>query len=127
MATIVANSAKAIFSNLVAGLGGTAPNFLAIGSGAGTAAVTDTTLFTEFTTGTWAGYARDNVTPTRTTTSQTNDTIRWQGTFTAPAAEAVTNAGMFDAANDLCVKGDFATINLANGDSLTLTVTLQFS
>lgn len=129
MATIIANSAKAIFSNLVAGLGGTAPNFLAIGSGAGTAAVTDTTLFTEFTTGTWTGYARANVTPTRTTTSQTNDTIHWQGTFTAPAAEAVTNAGMFDAASagDLCVKGDFATINLASGDSLTLTVTLQFS
>ena len=129
MATIIANTAKAIFSNLVAGLGGTAPDFLAIGSGAGTAAVTDTTLFTEMTTGTWTGYARVNATPTRSTTTVTNDTIQWQGTFTAPAAEAVTNAGTFDAssAGNLCVKGDFATVNLASGDSLTLTVKLQFS
>jgi hypothetical protein len=129
MATVVSNAGRAVETNMVSGLGGTAPNYLAIGSGAGTAAVADTTLFTEYTTGTWSGYARINATPTRQTTSVTNDTVKWTGTFTAPASETVTNAGNFDASTvgNLLVKGDFTGVALASGDSLTLTITLQYT
>lgn len=130
MATVVTNAGRAIQSNLVSGLGGTAPNFIAIGSGAGTAAAADTTLSTEYTTGTWTGYARLNTTPTRTTTSVANDTIQWQSAaFTAPGAETVTNAGNFDASTvgNLLVHGDFSGIVLATNDTLTLKITLQYT
>lgn len=130
MATIMSNSGRQIQTNLVSGLGGTAPNYIAIGSGAGTAGVTDTTLFTEYTTGTWTSYARLNTTPTRGTTSVTNDTITWQSAaFTAPGAETVTNAGNFDAATvgNLLCKGDFSGIVLATNDTLTIKVTLQYT
>lgn len=129
MATLITNSGRAIETNLVSGLGGTAPNYIGIGSGAGTTAAADTTLFTEYTTGTWTGYARVNATPTRTTTTVTNDTIQWQATFTAPAAETVTNAGNFDAstAGNLFDKGDFTGVALASGDSLQITIKHQFS
>jgi hypothetical protein len=126
---VVTNAGRAIQTNLVSGLGGTAPNYIAIGSGAGTSAVTDTTLFTEYTTGTWTGYARVNATPTRATTSVASDTIKWSGSFTAGAAQTVTNAGNFDAStngNGL-VKGDFAGVALANGDSITINISLQYT
>jgi len=130
MAIVMSNSGRAIQTNLVSGLGGTAPNYIALGSGAGTAAATDTTLFTEYTTGTWTGYARLNTTPTRGTTSVTNDTITWQSAaFTAPGAETVTNAGSFDAATvgNLFIKSDFTGVVLATGDTLTVKVTLQYT
>jgi hypothetical protein len=129
VATVVSNAGRAIQTNLVSGLGGTAPNYIAIGSGAGTSAVADTTLFTEYTTGTWTGYARVNATPTRATTSVTNDTIKWSGSFTAGASQTVTNAGNFDASanGNMLVKGDFTGVALANGDSITINISLQYT
>lgn len=129
MATLCVNTGKAIQANRVSGLGGTPPSYIGIGSGTGTTAATDTTLFTEYTTGTWSGYARVNATPTLSTTSVTNDTINWQATFTAPAAETVTNGGNFDAstAGNLFDKGDFTGVALASGDSLQLTIKHQYT
>jgi hypothetical protein len=131
MAIVMTNSGRAVQTNLVSGLGGTAPNYIAIGSGAGTSAAADTTLFTEYTTGTWTGYARLNTTPTRGTTSVTNDTITWQSAaFTAPGAETVTNAGNFDqlaSGGNCLIKGDFTGVVLATGDTLTVKVTLQYT
>ncbi len=129
LATVISNAMRAIYTNLVGGLGGTAPNFWGIGSGAGTSAQADTTLFTEYTTATWAGYARVNATPTRQATTLPNDTLKWSPSFTAGAAETVTNAGSFDAATagSLGIKGDFTGIPLSSGDSLTLNATLQFT
>lgn len=131
MASVVTNLGKAIATNLLSGLGGTAPNYVAIGSGAGTAGVTDTTLFTEYVGGTWSGYARLNTTPTRITTSVTNDTVSWQSAnFTAPSAQVVTNCGLFDAATvgNLFCKSDFAVSqSLGTGESLNLKFTLQFN
>lgn len=131
MATVLTNAGAAICAGRM--IGGASPSqveptFLAIGSGAGTAAVGDTTLSTEFTTGTWTGYARVSGTSSRVTTTVTNDTYQLVGTFTAPGAEAVTNAGNFDASTvgNLHIHGDFSTINLANGDSLQLTIKQRF-
>jgi hypothetical protein len=121
MATLLVNAGKAIVTNRIIG-SGTAPQFVAWGTGAGTAAATDTTLFTE--TGT-----RTSGTQTQQTTSVTNDTYQVVGTLTAGGALAITNAGLFDAATvgNLFVKGDFTTINLATGDSIQFTFKTQFS
>jgi hypothetical protein len=121
MADVYANAGKAITTNRIKG-SGTEPNFGAIGTGAGTAAITDTTLFTEVET-------RVAGTSTQQTTTVTNDTYRVVSTLAITATRAITNAGLFDASTsgNLFVKSDFATINLVNGDSIQLTFNLKLA
>lgn len=121
MATVFSNAGKAIVTNRLKG-SGTEPNYVAIGTGAGTAAAADTTLFTEVETRT-AG------TSTQQTTSVTNDTYQTVGTISITATRGITNAGCFDASTsgNILIKGDFSTINLVNGDSIQITGKLQFS
>lgn len=128
MATVLTKTGEAICSGLVTAVTSLQPKYIGIGSGAGTAANTDTTLFTEYTTGTWSGYARTSNAGTQVTVTNSNDTAQFQGTFTAGAAQTVTNAGNFDAssAGNLFVKGDFTGVVLANGDSIQVTIKLTF-
>ena len=121
MATLLVNAGKAMVTNRIKG-SGTEPVYVAYGTGAGTTAATDTTLFTE--TGT-----RVSGTSSQVTTSVTNDTYQVVGTQTAGGTLAITNAGLFDASTsgNLFVKGDFSTINLNSGDSIQFTFKTQFS
>jgi hypothetical protein len=121
MATLLVNTGRAIVTNRIKG-SGTEPVYVAYGTGAGTTAAADTTLFTE--TGT-----RQTGTSTQQTTSTTNDTYQVVGTQTAGGTLAITNAGLFDASTsgNLFVKGDFTTINLSSGDSIQFTFKTQFS
>jgi hypothetical protein len=122
MATVVTNAGLAIITNRIKG-SGTEPLYVAWGTGAGTAAVGDTTLFTE------ASESRVSGTSTRVTTSQTNDTYQVVGTLTADASKTITNAGLFDASTsgNLFVKGDFTGVALALGESIQFTIKVQFS
>ena len=121
MATLLVNTGKAVVTSRIKGTG-TEPLYVGWGTGAGTTAATDTTLFTE--TG-----SRATGTSSQQTTSTTNDTYQVIGTLTAGGALAITNAGTFDASSggNLFVKGDFSTINLASGDSIQFTTKVQFS
>lgn len=124
-ATVFTNAGKAIVTNLVSALGGTCPKWIAWGTGAGTAGITDTTLFTES-----AEEARTVGTPTRVTTTVTNDTLQIAGTITVVTSnKTITNAGTFDAltTGNLCVKGDFTGLALLIGDSIAFTIKLQFT
>jgi hypothetical protein len=120
MATLLVNTGKAVVTNRIKG-SGTEPNYVAWGTGAGTTAATDTTLFTEVGT-------RASGTSTQQTTTTTDDTYQVVGTVTAGTTLAITNAGLFDAltSGNLFVKGDFTTINL-HGDSIQFTFKTQFS
>lgn len=123
-ATVLTNAGRAIATNLVSGIGGTVPKWVAWGTGAGTAVVGDTTLFTE------ASEARTDGTVSRVTTSVTNDTFQVVGTLTvAGAGKTITNAGTFDAVTtgNLFIKGDFTGIALNVGDSIALTIKWQLS
>jgi hypothetical protein len=122
MATLLVNTGKAIVTNYLNGGGATQPKYVAWGTGAGTTAATDTTLFTE--TGT-----RVSGTTTQQTTSTTNDTFQVVGTLTAGGSLTITNAGTFDAVSsgNLFVKGDFTGVPLNTGDSIQFTVKVQFS
>lgn len=122
MATVFTHAGKDIITNRIIGAG-TEPKYVAWGTGAGTAAVGDTTLFTE------ASEARTSGTGSRTTTSQTNDTYRVVGSITATGTKTITNAGTFDASSsgNICVKGDFTGIPLSSGDSIQFTIDLQFT
>lgn len=124
-ATVFTNAGKAITTNLVSGIGGTVPKYVAWGTGSGTAAAADTTLFTES-----ADETRTTGTPTRVTTSVTNDTYQVVGTMTvASNNKTITNAGLFDASTsgNLFMKGDFSGLPLSIGDSIAFTFKLQYS
>ena len=122
MATLLVNTGKAIVTNYLAGGAATQPKYIGWGTGAGTTAATDTTLFTE--TG-----SRVAGTTTQQTTSTTNDTYQVIGTLTATGSVTITNAGIFDASTsgNLFVKGDFTGIALTSGDSIQFTFKTQFS
>lgn len=122
MATVLANRGKEIIVDRILG-NGTEPKYVAWGTGAGTAAATDTTLFTE------ASESRVSGTSSKVTTTTTNDTYQVVGTMTASAGKTITNAGLFDAATvgNLFIKTDFTGVVLATSDSITFTFKVQFS
>lgn len=139
MANVLVNAGRAILTNRIIG-SGTEPKFAGWGTGAGTAAATDTTLFTETTSTSNSSGNNTRVTGTssRQTTSVTNDTHRVVATLTADAGKTITNAGIFDtdgaqtspsapSGGNLYVKGDFTGIALQTGDSITFTFNLQFT
>lgn len=121
MATVYTDAGEAVVVDLIDGTSGThldATNAkIAWGTGAGTAAKGDTTLFTE------ASEAR----VAATVSQPAADTNRWVGTITADAGKTITNAGLFNASSGptLIVKGDFSGIVLALGDKIEFTINLQ--
>lgn len=122
-ATLLVNGGRAVITNLVGVLGGTAPKFVAWGTGAGTTATTDTTLFTE------SAEARTSGTVTRTNTLTTNDTLQVSGAITATAGRTITNAALFDqlaVGGNMFIKTDFTGIVLASGEAITFTFQAQF-
>lgn len=133
MATILTNLARAIVTSRLSG-GGTEPKQAGWGTGAGTAAVTDTTLFSEkaldlsATTG-----SRTAGTSSQVTTTTANDTYQVTATLTMSGTgpTSVTNAGLFDnstiGSGNLFLKGDFAGISLSSGDSIAFTFKAQYS
>lgn len=129
MATVLTNAGRDILTNRIKGAG-TEPLNVGWGTGAGTAAATDTTLFTEKDTDlTAAGPNRTVGTSSRVTTSVANDTYQVVATRTATGAGTVTNAGSWDAtsAGNLYIKGDFTGIGLSSGDAIQFTIKHQFT
>lgn len=125
MANVVTNVGKAMFiDRLRTSATYTAePKYIGWGTGAGTAAITDTTLFTETDT-------RAAGTSSIVTTTVTNDTYQVTGTMTAStAARNITNAGLFDAvsAGNLFCKADFSTVALNQNDSIAFTFKVAVS
>jgi len=89
------------------------------GTGAGTAAKGDTTLFTE------AAEARVEA----TSSQPAADKLRHVGTMTSASAQTITNAGIFTVITGgiLVVKGDFTGVALAIGDKIEFTVDLEIT
>lgn len=126
VATVFTNKGKDITTNLVSGIGGTVPKFVAMGVGATgaarTAAAADTALSTEVET-------RATGTPTRQTTTVTNDTLQVVGTVTATAARSCDEGGLFDAltVGNMYTSATYNVISLASGDSIQFTWQLKYS
>lgn len=121
MATVFAHSGKAWVVTKLNDSSATSMNRVAWGTGAGTAASADTTLFTE------AGETRATGAITQQTTTITGDTYQVIGTLTSTSNKTITNAGLFDAASagNLLIKGDFTGIPLLTNDSIEFTFKLQ--
>lgn len=117
MATVYTTVGKQFIVDLIDATVAVASHYGAWGTGAGTAAVGDTTLFTEATE------ARVAVTKSQPAA----DKNQWQWTMTADGAKTITNAGVFSASSGgtLIIKGDFTGIALALNDQIQFTATLQ--
>jgi hypothetical protein len=122
---LVTNAGFALNAGLLSGVGTpTVIGYIALGTGTTAAAVTDTALQAEITTG---GLARASATKSLVTTSVTNDTAQLLYTFTASASFAVTESGIFNAssAGTLFAHQVFAAINVNSGDNLQATWKVQ--
>lgn len=120
MATVLTNTARAQLSAALNGSTLSNVKYVGWGTGGGTSAVTDTTLFTE-------ADSRATGAQSVTTTSVTNDTYQVVSTNTAGSGETITNAGLFDnsSSGNLYVKGDFSGVVLSSGDKISFTFTIQ--
>lgn len=105
--------------------------YLQWGTGAGTAAVADTGLFSTAST----TESRTAGTLSQVTGAQTNSKIRTVGTITAAGARTITEVGIFDAAGsgspptggNFFVHADHGSTVLANGDSIQYTIDIDFT
>ena len=61
-----------------------------------------------------------------TTTDTTNDTYRVVGTMTSNSTQTITEAGLFNSAEAMFIRGTFDGIPLENGDSIQFTIEGQF-
>lgn len=119
LATVLTDVGKA---GMIAALHATETTpYIGWGTGAGTAAATDTTLFTEVSA------ERVASTPSIVTTTVTNDTWQNVATLTSVSGATITNAGLLDASTSgtLYVKGDFTGVVLAAGDKIQFTIKIK--
>ena len=120
MADIYTDAGEEITADIMDGTTTPPTNwFVAWGTGAGTAAKTDTTLFTEATE------ARVASTESQPAANQN----RFVATITADGAKTITNAGVLSASSGgtLLLKSDFTGVVLATSDSIQFTFTLTWS
>jgi hypothetical protein len=123
MATVVVNGGLGLVTSRLGSASAAVPDYVAWGTGAGTAAVADTTLFTE------ASEARTQGAITQQTTNTTSDTYQVVGTITvAGSGKTITNAGLFNASSSgtMLMKGDFTGIALDVGESIQFTMQVVF-
>ncbi len=120
MATVLTNLGEQFVCDKLGDVIATSPEFCGWGTGGGTAAKGDTTLFTE------AAEARVSGAET---VQGTGASAVYQNiaTITSASGQTITNAGLFDlsTAGILIIKGDFVGIVLANGDKIEFTITLD--
>ena len=119
---LLQNAGRAILTNRIKG-SGTEPAYVAIGTGSTAEAASQTALVTEVETRTLG-------TSTQQTTSVTNDTYQVVGTVTATTTRTLAECGLFDASStgNMFIRSLLSpTVGLNNGDSIQLTIKLQFS
>jgi hypothetical protein len=122
---LVTNAGFALAAGRLNGSGApAAATFIAVGTGATAANVTDTTLQTETAT---SGLSRASATASLVTTSVTNDTAQLTNTFTVTGTVAVTESGVLNASSSgtLLCRQVFSAINVVSGDSLAITWKVQ--
>lgn len=122
---LVTNAGFAGMAGLCNGSGAPAAfTYIAIGTGTTAAAVTDTTLGTELSTG---GLGRAAATVSLVTTSVTNDTAQLLNTFTSSTSAAITESGVFNAASvgTLLCRQVFSVISVTPGNNLQITWKVQ--
>ena len=120
MADIFTQKGEELVADYVVGTASAPTNwYIGWGTGAGTAAKGDTTLFTE------ASESREIATESQPAADQN----RFVATLTADGVKTITNAGVLDASTsgNLLLKSDFTGIVLAASDTIQFTFTITWS
>ena len=118
MATIYTDAGEDKVADLIDGTVSAPANwYVGWGTGAGTAAKGDTTLFTESAEARVVGAE----------SQPSSDINQFVGTITASAGRTITNAGLFDASTNgnMVIHGDFTGVVLNSGDKIEFTITLE--
>lgn len=120
MADVLTNVGEQFICDFLAGVVVTDADWVGWGTGAGTAAKGDTTLFTE------ASETRIQGTIS-VVGSGSAAVYQVVATLTADASKTITNAGLFTAVTSgtMVIKGDFTGVALALGDKIEFTFTLD--
>ncbi len=120
MAVVLTNLGEQWVADRCSGVSALDGHFIGWGTGAGTSAKGDTTLFTEAAETRAVGVV---------TTQGSGAAAKYQvvGTITSLSVQTITNAGNLTAASAgvLIVHGDFTGIPLAIGDAIQFTITLD--
>jgi hypothetical protein len=120
MATVLTNLGEQWLCDRASGVSALSGSWVAWGTGGGTAAKGDETLFTEATEARVDGTV---------TTNGSGASAKYQvaATIVADGIKTITNAGNFtaNAAGVMIVKGDFTGIPVALNDSIAFTITLD--
>jgi hypothetical protein len=114
--TVVTIGKSQIAGHLVADLNvGSAVDWMAVGIGSSTIAASNTTLGSEY-----LKIGLSNIIGNRVTTTVTNDTAQWIGSFTIDATKIVNEAGLFNASGlntgSMYARTCFTDINTVSGD-----------
>lgn len=120
MATVLTNVGEQYICDKLSGVVSTTPEWVGWGTGAGTAAKGDTTLFTEAS----ESRVQGTVTTQGTGASATYQVV---ATITADGTKTITNAGAFTAstAGTLVIKGDHTGVAVNASDQIEYTITLD--
>lgn len=120
MAQVLTNAGEQWMCDRCSGVSALDGHFIGWGTGAGTAAKADTTLFTEASEARAAGTVS-------TQGSGAAAKYQVQGTITANGTKTITNVGNFDASTVgvLIVHADFTGIVLNINDQIQFTITLD--
>lgn len=124
---LVTNAGFAGIAARLGALGSVAAfTYIAIGTGTTAAAVTDTALQTEITTG---GGARAAATTTLATTTVTNDTLQLDYTFVFSSSFSVSETGVLNASSSgtLLNRRVFTAYPVVSGDRLRFLHQFKFS
>lgn len=127
LSNLITSAGKAGAASRLNGSGAAAAfTYIAVGTGATAANVSDTTLQTETAA---SGLTRANSTASLVTTSVTNDTAQLLNTFSVTGTVAVTESGVLNASSSgtLLCRQVFSAVNVVNGDSLQITWKIQCS
>lgn len=124
---IITNASLAVMSGLVGNTGSqTAFTYLAVGTSSTAVAASQTALQAEITD---SGLARAAATVSRTTTTQTNDTLQLTYTWSVTGSKTIEEIGVFNAASSgtMLARGLTTSKSVVNGDQFVGTYQIPFS
>lgn len=123
----IMNVGFAAIAGLVGNTGAvSAFTYLALGTSNTAVSAGQTALGAEISTN---GLQRVSATVSRVTTTQTNDTLQLTNTYTVTGTSAIEEIGAFNASSSGIMLGRAltGTVNVINGDSLSMTYKFKFS
>lgn len=123
----ITNGFFAVVSGLVGNVGSqVAMTYLALGTSSTATSAAHTTLQAEITD---TGLSRSSATVTRSTTTQTNDTLQLDKTWTATGSKTVEEIGVFNAASSgvMAARKLTGSTAVVNTNTITATYKIIFS